>query len=122
MATILDKDVTRESTVKYDDREIQVTLTADQMISFKLKGMKSGVLSIGIGELYAQLRGDDVKKDVKPTSVSVKRKSSEDDASPMISLNRLRSLNMVTPMDMKTKLELEGLISELIKQEIKLFD
>lgn len=122
MATILDKDVTRESTVKYDDREIQVTLTADQMISFKLKGMKSGVLSIGIGELYAQLRGDDVKKDVKPTSVSVKRKSNEDDASPMISLNRLRSLNMVTPMDMKTKLELEGLISELIKQEIKLFD
>lgn len=122
MATILDKDVTRESTVKYDDREIQVTLTADQTITFKLKGMKSGILSIGIGELYAQLRGDDTKKEAKPSSVSVKRKSNDDEASPMISLNRLRSLNMVTPMDMKTKLELEGLISELIKQEIKLFD
>ena len=32
MATILNSDLTRESTVEYDSRNIQVTLTADQKI------------------------------------------------------------------------------------------
>lgn len=123
MATILDKDVTRESTVKYDDREIQVTLTADQQISFKLKGMKSGVLNIGIDTLYKQLKGDNEPVVEKPKAgpVSFKRKESGDD-SPMISLNRLRSMSLVTHMDFKIKLELERVICELLKQDIKLIE
>jgi|688.fasta_scaffold1033061_1 hypothetical protein len=121
MATILDKDLTRESTLKYDDREIQVTLTADQQISFKLKGMKSGVLSIGIDTLYKQLRGNDepVVEAPKSSSVSVKKRV-DDGSSPMISLNRLRSLSLVTHMDFKVKLELERVICELLNKEIKL--
>lgn len=123
MATILDKDVTRESTVKYDDREIQVTLTADQQISFKLKGMKSGVLNIGIDTLYKQLKGDSEPVVEKPKTgpVSFKKKDSGD-SSPMISLNRLRSMSLVTHMDFKIKLELEKVICELLNQEIKLIE
>lgn len=122
MATILDKDLTRESTVKYDEREIQVTLTADQKISFKLKGMKSGVLSISIEDLYNQLNGEDtVIEKPKTGSVSIKKKDNND-GSPVISLNRLRSMNMVTHMDFKLKLELEKIISELINQEVNLTD
>lgn len=121
MATILDKDLTRESTVKYDDREIQVTLTEDQKITFKLKGMKSGMLSIGIEELYKQLKGDDEPVVEKPKSSSVSTKKRVDDgSSPMISLNRLRSMSLVTHMDFKIKLELEKVICELLNQEIKL--
>jgi hypothetical protein len=121
MATILDKDLTRESTVKYDDREIQVTLTEDQKITFKLKGMKSGMLSIGIEELYKQLKSDDEPEVEKPksSSVSIKKKA-DDGSSPMISLNRLRSMSLVTHMDFKIKLELEKVICELLNQEIKL--
>lgn len=123
MATILDKDLTRESTVKYDDREIQVTLTADQKISFKLKGMKSGMLSIGIDELYKQLKGDDEPAVEKPKSGSVSiKKKTDDGSSPMISLNRLRSMSLVTHMDFKVKLELEKVICELLNQDIKLIE
>jgi hypothetical protein len=114
MATILDKDITRESTVTVDGREVQVTLTADQTISFKLKGMKSGVLSIGIDELYNQLAGVTEEVKEKPKEVPKKKKSTEE---LMISLYRLRSLSLVTKMDFKVKLELEKVICELINDE-----
>ena len=39
MATKLDKDITRESSVKIDDREINITLTDKQEIRLKLKGL-----------------------------------------------------------------------------------
>jgi len=55
--TPLDKDLSRETTVKVEDREIQITLTEGQNISMKLKGMKSGTLEIPIGTLYSQLKG-----------------------------------------------------------------
>ena len=42
MATSLDKDITREFSVKIDNREINVTLSSNQEIKLKLKGMKSG--------------------------------------------------------------------------------
>lgn len=114
MATILDKDITRESTVTVDGREVQVTLTADQTISFKLKGMKSGVLSIGIDELYNQLAG---VAEVKEKPKEVKPKKTKPTEEPMISLYRLRSMSLVTKMDLKVKLELEKVICELINDE-----
>lgn len=121
MATVLDKDLTRESTVKHDGREIQVTLTSDQKISLKLKGLKSGVVSIGIDGLYKQLIGEEEEVIQKPkaSSISYRRKENGDD-SPMISLNRLRSMSLVTHMDFKIKLELEKVICELLNQNIKL--
>ena len=115
MATILDKDITRESTVKVDGREIQVTLTADQQITFKLKGMKSGILSIGIEELYKQLAGVVVEE--APKEIKQKPKKTKPTDEPMISLYRLRSLSLVTKMDYPVKLELEKVICEMINDE-----
>jgi len=115
MATILDKDVIRESTVKIDGREVQVTLTADQQIAFKLKGMKSGILTIGIGELYNQLAGSNEEVSEKPKEPKPRKPKSMDE--PMISLYRLRSLGMATKMDMDVKIELERIICELINDE-----
>lgn len=114
MATILDKDITRETTVVVDNREVMITLTTDQTISLKLKGMKSGVLTIGIDELYNQLAGVEEKVVEKPKEVKPKKPKVDE---PMISLNRLRSLAMVTKMDLKVKVELDKVIRELINDE-----
>lgn len=121
MATILDKDITRESTVAVDGREVMITLTADQTITLKLKGMKSGTLSIGIDELYNQLAG--VTEEVKEAPKEKPKMKKKTDEEPMISLYRLRSLSLVTKMDFKVKLELEKVICELINDEkFKLVD
>lgn len=65
MATVLDKDIIRETTVKFDDREVQITLTDKQTIYMKLKGMKSGGLEISIEDLYRQLKGEPVEEKVE---------------------------------------------------------
>lgn len=58
MATQLTKDVTRESTVKAGDRELLVTMTADQKITLKPKGLGNDkTLEISIDELYDNLNG-----------------------------------------------------------------
>jgi hypothetical protein len=124
MATILDKDLVRESTCKYDKREIVVTLTEDQKISFKLKGMKSGEVSIGIEELYKQLMGVEDKGlagKVKAKVVEQPRFKKSDE-NPVIDLYSLRTSAMVTKMDMSAKVELERVICELINQNIKLIE
>lgn len=129
MATILDKEITRESIIKYDNREIQVTLTPDQKISMKLKGMKSGVVNIGIEELYKQLIGDTGEKQGKdePTignknsgsiiiTEKVEKKEKNYNNSPMINLFDLRAMNMVTVMDIKTKVLFESIIVDTINR------
>ena len=121
MATVLDKDLIRESTVKIDGREILVTLTEKQEISFKLKGMKSGDVSIKIEDLYVQLTGTAKEIEVKPTEVKKSKKTSLE-VNPVINLVDLRTHALVTKMDLKTKVELEGVICELIKQKIKIFE
>jgi hypothetical protein len=124
MATILDKDLVRESTVKYDKREIIITLTEDQKISFKLKGMKSGDVSIGIEQLYKQLMGVEDKGlagKVKAKVVEQPRFKKSDE-NPVIDLYSLRTSAMVTKMDMSAKVELEKVICELINQNIKLIE
>ena len=125
MATILDKDLIRESKVKYDKREIIVTLTEDQKISFKLKGMKSGDVSIGIEQLYKQLIGEEdtgLISTVKPVKVPENKKYKKSDENPVIDLYALRTSAMVTKMEMSAKYELEKVICELIKQNIKLIE
>ncbi len=127
MATILDKDLVRESTLKYNDREILVTLTADQAISFKLKGMKSGIVNIGIEELYRQLVGDEdvltgsgatmvLDKPEKVSKSKLEKISKED---PIIHLNDLRAKSLVTHMPLETKLLFEGLIVECIEDHVR---
>lgn len=96
MATILDKDLQRESTVLANDRNIMVTLGSDQTIKFKLKGMKSGEVSISIEDLWKQLNGIEDTKSEEPkkslvieTDDEIDQKSSKDN--PMIPLYDIRS-------------------------------
>ena len=55
MATVLKKDLVRETTELVDGKEIIVTLTVDQEIELKVKGTRGSGETIGIKELYEQL-------------------------------------------------------------------
>jgi hypothetical protein len=116
MATLLKKDITRESTEVFDDRNIMVTLTEDQKITMKLKGMKSGAVSIDIIELYKDLKGiksDDEKPD-GPISVVKNNKPQTQTGGVMIDLNELRSQNAISTLDVHTLSKFDGLIKNLI--------
>lgn len=112
MSTKLESLVVRESSETVDDRNILVALTEDQRISFRLKGMKSGSLSIPIKELYEQLVGDEPTPKAKPhKAISITSNRQVDAKEPMISLYALRHLNAITPAD---KFELKARMDELI--------
>jgi hypothetical protein len=120
MATILDKDIIRESTVVHSGREIVVTLTDTQEISFKLKGMKSGAVSISIKDLYEQLAGGEV--DVEDEVVVVKevsKLSKDGKDNPMIGLYDLRVKINTLPMPYDQKVVLEGIVVNCIKENRK---
>lgn len=93
MATELSKDVVRESTVIKNDRNINIAMTADQKVTLKLKGMKSGGVEISIEELWNHLNGIDgtLSSDDKGSLSIVKTEEVSRDDSPMISLYDLRS-------------------------------
>jgi hypothetical protein len=120
MATKLDKDVVRESTVKVDDREIVVTLSANQKITMKLKGMKSGEVSIDILELFSQLSGglpQDEEKSSKSSKfvvVSNEKPAKIAKNNPMISLHDLRTYNAISALDYPTLVKFEGIIKNLM--------
>tara|TARA_R110000868_G_scaffold29601_2_gene110133 strand:- start:1756 stop:2121 length:366 start_codon:yes stop_codon:yes gene_type:complete len=117
MPTILNKDVTRESNTLRSDRNINITLTPDQKILMKLKGMKSGDVSIGIGELYDQLTGG---AEVKPKkSVSYQNKETGRYEQPSIKvtkvvLNDLRSQNAISCLDINTITKFDQIIKALL--------
>lgn len=116
MATKLDKDLTRESTIKIEDREIQITLTETQEISMKLKGMKSGTVKISISDLYNQLNGNEEPKNLKTGSITIRKTENVNKGNnPMILLNDLRSMNMISNMDYATKTKFDAIINELIE-------
>ena len=122
MATILDKDITRETTVKVDDREIQITLTDRQTIFMKLKGMKTGGLEINIMDLYNQLKGVEVKSEpVKEVEKSrykggIDLSSYKGDDRFLISLHDIRSYVLVKDIDFDAKLKFESLLVDLINE------
>ncbi len=117
MATKLEKDITRESTVQADDREIMVTLTADQKVSMKLKGKRTGGVDIGIDELYGQLTGKPIggnKKEAKAISISNEPSEKPTKKNPMILLSDLRSQNAISGGDYKMIAHFDGLIKNLM--------
>lgn len=109
MATKLEKDITRESSVKSDDKEIMVTLTADQKISMKLKGKRSGAVTISIEELYNQLTGSEDSTSNKKTTEKPTKKN------PMILLSDLRSHNAISSGDYKQIAHFDTIIKNLIE-------
>ena len=116
MATKLEKNITRESTVTVDGREIMVTLTEDQEISFKLKGLRTGEVKISIREIYNQLAGieDEGPKEKKALSISHNQPKTGTKNNPMISLYDLRSQSAISTLEYSDKAKFDGIIKKLI--------
>ena len=110
MATVLDKDLTRETTVIVDDREVVLTLTEDQKIVMKLKGMKSGAVQISIEDLYKQLTGNSIVDEA--TEDKPKRKGKDD--SMMLSLYDIRNKSAILDWDYSIKAKFDEFLTDLI--------
>jgi hypothetical protein len=118
MATKLEKNVVRESSVEFDERNVIVTLSDEQQISMKLKGMRKGDVSIGIDELYAQLTGsnnseghgsDRPKYDTKQMPLGTSK-------TRLISLDDLMRSNLISDSDYPVKVQVAKIIKDLIER------
>lgn len=119
MATLLDKDLVRESSIKVDNREIVLTIGADQSITMKLKGMKTGAVTISVEDLYKQLVwgiDDEKPKSVIVPTGGVKKHSSD----PMMSLHDIRHRLNVSAFDYSTTVKFDGIMNDLIEEQKKL--
>ena len=103
MATLLSKDVTRESSEEVGGRNILVTLTEKQEVNLRLKGLRGDGESIDIADLYQMLSGG-----------SESTSNSKSGGNIMISLNDLRSSNLISTLDYETKVKFESIILNLI--------
>jgi hypothetical protein len=125
MATILDKDIIRETTVKFDDREVQITLTEKQTIFMKLKGMKSGGLEISIEDLYRQLKGERVEENVDVEAEEdepingIDLSDYKGDKRYLISLHDIRHAFNVTPFELGVKGRVDEFLVNLINERKK---
>lgn len=124
MATVLDKDLQRESTLTSNDRNIMVTLGSDQTIKFKLKGLKTGEVSINILDLWNQLNGivnEPESDNDKPKSLVIEKDDEEQKVSkdnPMISINDIRTRFCTSfPAEMITKID--PIINEFLEEHKK---
>lgn len=116
MATELNKDITRESSVTKEDRNVMVTLTADQKIVLKLKGMKSGALEISIEDLYCHLGDCDKSEGPLVIHTQPKKGSAKN---PMISLFDLRAHNAISGAKYEVLSQLDGIVKHMISEQKK---
>lgn len=125
MATVLDKDLTRESSVKFDNREVVITLTEKQTIYLKLKGMKSGGLEISIEDLYKQLKGvdsenvDEVEEEVKDVTNPMDLSGYKGESKYLISLYDIRHAFNIAPFEYGTKAKVDEFLVNLISERKK---
>ena len=113
MATILNKDLVRESTQEIGDKAILVTIKADQSVELKLKGVRGDGLNISLIDLWEYLGGED-EVPVKGQAVEIKKVAPKKGDNKMISLYDLRSMNMISTLDLPTKVKFDGIIKEVI--------
>ena len=124
MATKLDKTVTRESTNEVDGRNILVSITEDQKISMKLKGMKSGIVEIPIENLYNQLIGNqsEIKNEEdsetkKTEPVVFNNSEKKQNGEPLLNLHDFRSAYLTSgDIPLEYKIKLEAITVRLIEQ------
>jgi hypothetical protein len=119
MATKLTKNLVRESLVKFKDREIMVTLTDDQKITLKEKGLKTGDVSVGILELFKKLKGVSDEKPEGPVSVKGSQKKAESKTELEQILNDIRSQNAISTASPQVISQLDGIISNMLKETRK---
>lgn len=116
MATKLEKDVTRESTVTVDERELLVTLTADQKIAMKPKGLGNGnIVSIGIEDVFKLMKPNE---DAETPQVSGNSKKPYSD-NLMISVGELRDLVMIADISYENKVIFSNLVRDVIYKHKK---
>lgn len=114
MSTKLESLLIRESSETADDRNILVALTPDQRISFRLKGMKSGHVSIPIKELYLQLIG--AAPHPAKSSLGKMASSTAFESTELQVLQRLRTLNATTPGKMDIVARIDELTVDLLEK------
>jgi hypothetical protein len=116
MPTKLEKEIVRESTVLIDNRNVNITLTADQKINLKLKGMKSGDVEISIEDLYNYLKPTKIeKKEEVRTSLTIENTPENKASKSLISLTDFRSQYLIsTDFDLLTKTKLEAITVKLL--------
>jgi len=114
MATILNKDLVRESTVEIGDTPILVTIKADQSVEMRLKGIRGGdILNIPLIELWEYLGGAVDHK--KGEMVAITKSAPKKGDNKMISLYDLRSANAISGLDYSTMCKFDELIGDMIK-------
>jgi hypothetical protein len=115
MATILNKDLVRESTVEIGGTPVVVTIQADQSLSFKLKGVRGGdVLNISIADLWEYLGGAAPKQE-KGSATEIKKTKPKKGDNKMISLYDLRSANAISDLAYADMAKFDGIIVDMIK-------
>jgi len=114
MATILNKDLVRESTQEIGDKAILVTIKVDQSVELKLKGVRGDGLNISLIDLWEYLGGEGVVSDKKGQAIEIKKSAPKKGDNKMISLYDLRSMNMISTLDLPTKVKFDGIIKEVI--------
>jgi len=105
MATKLDRDLTRETSLKANDKEIMITITKNQSILLKLKGERGKHYEINILDLFNELSGTPGKKQEKPTKKN-----------PSILLHDLRAHSAIADMDYETKAKFDQIIKKVIDE------
>ena len=105
MATKLDKDLTRETSLKAKDKEIMITITKNQSILLKLKGERGKHYQINILDLFNELSGTPGNKKEKPTKKN-----------PSILLHNLRAHSAIADMDYETKVKFDQIIKKVINE------
>ena len=115
MATKLEKDITRESSVKIDDRELLVTLTADQKIAMKPKGLgNANIVSIDIEDVFKLMKPSEDAE--VPTKDKGKKPYSND---LMISIGELRDQMMVADISYENKVLFSNFVRDIIYKHKK---
>lgn len=113
MATILDKELVRETKVMIEGREVVITLTENQTINLKLKGFKSGDVSITIEELYRQLTGKGKPAVQQPVQTEVKEKKPK---GKLVDLDDIRHSMAVSDLDYASKVKIDAIITAAAKE------
>jgi hypothetical protein len=114
MATVLNKDLHRETTIEINGKLIVLSIKSDQSVDLKLKGVRGGdVLNISILDLWEYLGGAPQGK--SDGLVSIKKKAPKKGDNKMISLYDLRSSNAISELNYADMSKFDGIINDLIK-------
>ena len=115
MATKLTKNLTRETEVISDGKELLLTITAEQTIELKPKGVRNGngTLTIPISDLWEYLGGGGINPDGPIQTQRIKKTKTNEQ---MISLFDLRSMNAISNLSYGDMVKFDEIILDVINQ------